>query len=110
MQVNQETLEQAYQDGEMEINGRVYKMLKIPHKQALKVLGFGQQFEAGQMTIGSQEWNQMERLLCTYFTCDDVILSKDEKYFERFPGDYMTFISYALGMISRPYMPGSATS
>ena len=108
--ISRDSLKECYEAGEFTINERVYVMLPVPHAQALKVMGYAQRSENGSMMVGDNDWMAMESLLTKYFSVDGSILAKFSGHFEKYPEDYMTFVSYAIGVITYPFMRGIVIS
>lgn len=108
--LDKNTIAECWDDKAITINGREYKMLHIPHQSALKVIGFAQRIEKGEIYTGDAGWMELENTLRKYFSVDGDILIKTPKHFEDYPEDYMTFITYAVGVISFPFTKGTATS
>lgn len=109
-QLPKEVIAQCVADQEFTIADRTYKMLRVPYRNALKVIGAAQQIERGTIVIGDAGWVEMEKELSRHFMLDNSIISKLPDHFQEHPEDYMTFITYAIGMITYPFMKGIATS
>jgi len=104
-----------FEDGEAEINGRIYRFTKMTHKGRRKVFAFytkiGNQAERGDFSfLDSPEFEAVEKVI------GDAVLFNDSRltvigdaHWEKYPDDYLTFVTTALGVISYPFLSGSAT-
>jgi hypothetical protein len=108
--IDKEKIAECYEDKEVTINGRDYKLLHVPYQSALKIIGLAQRIEKGLIFTGDAGWLELEVLLRKYFSVDGDILIKKPGHFDACPEDYMTFIAYATGMITYPFSKGTATS
>ena len=107
--MDKELVKECYEAGEFTINERIYKMLPVPHASALKAIGYALRAENGTMMVGDSAWMEMEAHITKFFSVDGSILCKSPGHFEKFPEDYMTFVTYALGVIIYPFMRGIVT-
>jgi hypothetical protein len=108
-------LKAIYDDGFAEINGREYYFSQMTHSQRRKIFAFystvthlvkAQNF--GFLT--SPEFAEVEKLILAKVLVDDIQLSKSDGHFDRFPQDYLLFVTTALGVISYPFFQGNSTS
>jgi hypothetical protein len=107
--MDKELIKECYEAGEFTIHERTYKMLPVPHASALKAVGYAQRAENKGMMIGDSEWMAMEAHITKFFSVDGSILCKKPGHFEKYPEDYMTFVTYALAVIAYPFMRGIVT-
>jgi len=105
----------VYEDGEAEINGRVYTFNEMKHKQRLKVFAFYTQVSDNVQRgnfgfLATPEFENVEKVLNDVITFDGSLLSRlGEAHWEKHPDDYLTFISTALPVISYPFFSASVT-
>lgn len=105
----------VHDDGEAEINERVYKFLKMTHKKRRKVFAFYTKV-AGQVKnkdfsfLDTPEFEAVENVINGVVSFNDSLLSKiGDPHWEKYPDDYMPFISTALAVISYPFFPAGST-
>lgn len=110
------TIKAVYDDGEAEINGRIYTFNKINHGKRRAVFSFYSGI-AGSLQSGSMEFldteafKKVEKIILSIVTCNGDILSVvGDKHWETYPEDYLMFVTTALGVISYPFMKGHHTS
>ena len=105
----------VYEDGEAEINGRVYKFLGTTHAKRKKVFAFFSSIQ-GEITSGNfsfidaPAFKGVEDTINSIVAFDDSLISKLENHWEKYPEDYMKFISVSMGVISYPFLKGSLTA
>jgi len=105
----------VYEDGEAEINGRVYTFCKMKHKQRLKVFAFYTQVSDNVQRgnfgfLATPEFESVENVINNVVSIDGSLLSKiGDGHWEDYPDDYLTFISTALPVISYPFFSASVT-
>jgi hypothetical protein len=104
-----------FEDGEAEINGRKYRFTSMTHKKRRKVFAFytkiaGRAESNDFSFLDSPEFEAVEAVI------NDTVLFNDSRltvigdsHWDKYPGDYMAFIVTALGVISYPFLSGSAT-
>lgn len=107
-------IQAVYNDGEAEINGRVYKFLGTTHIKRRRVFAFftsvQDQIKTGNfLFLDSPEFKSVEAAMNDMITFEDSLLSKIKGHWEDYPEDYMTLISTAMGVISYPFLRGSLT-
>jgi len=59
--IPQELIAQCVADQEFTIADRTYKILRVPYRNALKIIGAAQQIERGSIVIGDPGWVEMEK-------------------------------------------------
>lgn len=105
----------VYEEGKAEINGREYVFNKMTHKERRKVFAFMTKVQEDMQRgsfwwLESPEFAEVEQIIERNVTYNDVALNKLDNHWDNYPGDYVTFISTALGVISYPFMPAAPTS
>jgi len=110
VEANRAKVKEIFEDGFMEINGTEYKFTKFTHKNRLQVLAYSERLSARTTVIGDSAWQNIEELINKKLTVNDVLLSKIPDYWEDHPQDYITAITYAIGVIIYPFQQGRATS
>ena len=104
-----------YEDGEAEINGRVYRFTKMTHKQRRKVFAFytsvsGDVARNDFSFLDSDRFGAVEDVINKSVTYNDSLLSVlGDAHWEKYPDDYLQFIPTALGVISYPFLAGADT-
>ena len=104
-----------YEDGEAEINGRVYRFTKMTHKQRRKVFAFytsvARDVERNDFSfLDSDRFAAVEDVINKSVTYNDSLLSVlGDTHWEKYPDDYLQFIPTALGVISYPFLAGADT-
>lgn len=105
----------VYEDGEAEINGRIYTFCKMTHKQRRKVFSFYTQVAAAVERndfgfLDTPAFEPVENVINNAVSIDGSLLSKvGDGHWEDHPDDYITFISTAMTVISYPFFPVSVT-
>ena len=105
----------VFHDGEAEINGRKYVLLKMKHKQRRKVFAYytkvSKSVESNDMSfIDSPEFEKVEDVIHGVVAYNDSLLSKlGDSHWEKYPEDYVTFIMTVLPAISYPFFPAAPT-
>lgn len=115
-----DTIRAVYDDGVATINGRDYKFTKTTHKVRRKIFGFYTKIapvmKANKEDFSWLDWSEfdaIEALLADIVTVDGSLLSKMPNHWDEHPGDYLTFLSTALPVVSYPFLdasPGGSTS
>ncbi len=106
----------VFDDGEAEINGRKYVLLKMTHKQRRKVFAYytkvSKLAENNDLSfIDSSEFEPVELLVHGVVSYNDSLLSKlGDSHWEKYPEDYVTFIMTVLPAMSYPFMVAAPTS
>lgn len=111
----QEMVKAVYEDGEAEINGRIYTFLGTTHINRRKVFAFStsiqEEMQRGSfMFLESSEFAKVEKVINGIVTFEDNLLSKLPEHWEKYPEDYMKFITTAMGVISYPFLKGNLTA
>jgi hypothetical protein len=107
-------IQRVYEDGKAEINGREYAFHRMTHKERRKVFAFFSKIQ-DDMNKGSFWWLEspefadVEQVIERNVTFNGVALAKLDNHWEHYPGDYILFITTALGVISYPFMPAALT-
>ena len=106
----------VYDDGLAEINGREYVFSKTTHKKRRKVFAFYTKVTPliqlrDFSFLDWPEWEVVEEVIGNIVTFDGMQLTKvggrEESHWDKYPGDFITFISTALPVISYPFFPES---
>lgn len=106
-----EQVEGVFKDGFMEINGRKYVFTKTNHKKRLRVFGFATRHPKNLLEpIGTQEWDDLEALICSLVTFEDSTISKLPNHWDEHPEDYTKFMATAVAVICYPLQHGNATN
>lgn len=106
-----EMIRAVFEDGEAEINGRVYAFHKMAHKQRRKVFAYytavAPRADAQDLSfLDEPGFEAVEAVINDAVSFDGSLLSRiGERHWEEFPGDYVTFILTALAVISYPFLP-----
>ena len=109
-------IKEVFDDGFAEINGREYKFSKTTHKKRRKIFAFYTKvtplIQAGDFSfLDWTEWDIVEDVIGNIVTHDGLQLSKtggrEESHWDKFPGDFITFVSIALPVIAYPFFPES---
>lgn len=104
-----------FEDGEAEINGRVYKFTTMTHKQRRKVFAFLTRVapavdQKNLSFIDDPSFEPVEQIIHKAVTFDDSLLSVlGDSHWEKYPGDYITFTTVALQVISYPFTVADRT-
>lgn len=105
----------VFEDGEAEINGRVYTFNRMTHKQRRKVFAFYSRVAGAVQRqdfsfIDAPEFEPVEKVINDVVTFDGSLLSRlGDAHWEAHPDDYLTFLGTALPVISYPFFPASVT-
>lgn len=104
----------VYDDKEAEINGRKYKFTATTHLVRRKIFSFftsvQSQLESRNFAfLDSAEFAPVETAINKIITYDDMLLDKSPEHWEKYPEDYLQFISVAMGVISYPFLKGNLT-
>lgn len=107
----QEMIKAIYDDSEMEINGRKYRFTTMQHKRRRRVFAFYthvmSQVQANDFSfLDTPEFEKVEQVLADSITYNDSLLSRIDNHWDKYPGDYMQFITVAMGVISYPFLAG----
>ena len=100
-------IKEVFDDQCAEINGREYKFQKMTHKQRRKVFAYSSSI-APELTKGdfsfldSNAFVPVERVISESIMFDGMTLDKLEQHWEKFPEDYMTLLTTAMGVMSYP--------
>ena len=105
----------VYDDGVAEINGRKYKFTNTTHLVRRKIFSFftsiQSELEAGNFSfLDSSNFEPVEIAINKIITYDDNLLDKSPDHWEKYPEDYLQFISVAMGVISYPFLKGNLTA
>lgn len=107
-----EMIKATHDDGEAEINGRVYKFTKTVHKKRRSVFAFLSRVQ-GMMAVGDMSWldwsdfEKIEQKMFDMILFDGIQLSKSSSHFEQYPEDYLTLVAIAMQVISYPLLRAS---
>lgn len=104
----------VYDDGEADINGRAYTFTKMVHKERRKVFAFFTKIQkdvnqGNLWFLESPEFQDVEAIIERRITFNGSALSKLPTHWDLYPEDYVVLIQTALGVISYPFLPVSAT-
>lgn len=104
-----------FEDGEAEINGRVYTFNKMQHKQRRKVFAFYSRVaprvqDNDYSFLDAPDFEPVEKVISDVVTFDGSLLSRlGDTHWDEHPDDYLTFIAIALQVISFPFFPANVT-
>lgn len=109
-----EMIRAVYEDGKAEINGREYCFTNMTHKQRRKVFAFmsriGGLMQNGDMSfLDWPEFEAVEEVINNTVTFNASLLSRIDGHWEKYPQDYVPFVSTAMGVISYPFLSASPT-
>lgn len=108
-----DTIRAIYEDGSVEIHGRSYKFMKMTHRDRLKVFAFftkiqhlihGNDFSF----LGTDEWADVFGVVERNVNYNDASLAKQGNHWDKYPQDYLGFVTSALGVISYPFTAGAS--
>ena len=104
----------VYEDGKAEINGRTYTFGKMQHKNRRKVFAFFTKVQGDINAksfwfLESPEFEQVEEIIHSHTLFNGDKLSNIDNHWDKYPGDYITFVSTALAVISYPFMDAAIT-
>ena len=108
-------IQAVYMDGEAEINGRKYRFQKMVHKDRRKVFAFytriAEQADRGDLSfLDDPSFAPVEEIINNSVAYNDSLLSRlGDEHWEKYPDDYVTFITTALTVISYPFFQGAST-
>lgn len=99
----------VYEDGEAEINGRVYKFHKMVHVDRRKVFAFytsvQQQLTAQNFAfLDTPIFAHIEETMWKNVSFDGSIITKLRDHWEEYPEDYLQLVSVAMGVMSFPFI------
>jgi hypothetical protein len=106
----------VYESGEAEINGRLYRYLKMTHMRRRRVFAFysrvANHVQASDFSfLDSPEFEPVESIIMSSVMYNDSLLSKlGDAHWEKYESDYVTFIATSLAVISFPFFPESLTA
>jgi hypothetical protein len=109
--LDDKALAQAFEDGEVVLNGHTYKYNPPTRKISMQILGLLQKMQAGQFAVGDPEWEKLETHLFNQLTYDGSMLTRLPQHFEQreFQKDYFPLMGYGAGLVSYPFVYGSPT-
>lgn len=107
-----EMIKAVHEDGEAEINGRIYKFTKFTHPLRLQVFSFYSKLagniQSGDMSfLTSNDFKPVSKIIENYINFDDMAVSKCKDHWEEYPEDYILFVTTALSVISYPFLKGT---
>lgn len=102
----------CYEDGSAEINGRSYKYHEVSYKKGLKIVGYASKIQhllvRGDLSfLGSDEQQDIEKLMFSNITYNDSRLSNIDNHFEKYRDDYIKLFTVSLSVFAYPFMSGS---
>lgn len=105
---------ELYDSGEIEINGRIYELLKMRHEKRLEVFAFysnvGKAVAGGNFSsFTSPQFKHVQKIMFEAITFDGVQLSKTQDHWEEYPEDFLQLVGTAMGVMSYPFIRGSNT-
>lgn len=97
------------EDGVATINGRDYKLTAMTHSERVKVFSFyASPSNTAAMNsfefLDDPKYKEVEKVMFSRITFEDMQLSKLPNHFEEYPEDYIILISTAMGAMSYPFM------
>jgi len=106
-----EMIKAVYEDGEAEINGRVYKLTKTTHKKRRKIFSFFTSIEQGTFSfLETAEFEDVEKIISDIILFEGDLLSRLPDHWENYPEDYILFVSTMMGALSYPFLKGAVGS
>lgn len=104
----------VYEDGMADINGTEYVLTKMVHKDRRSVCAYyttvAPLLQTGQYSfMDTPEFERIEKIIENHVTVDNSLLSKLPNHWDDNPGNYLMFISTALGAMSYPFFAGGRT-
>jgi len=104
----------VYDDGEAVINGRTYVLTKLTHSQRIQVFAFfssiKDQFTAGNFSfMVTPEFKKVEKLIDQVVLFEDSGIDKLSDHWDKYPEDYIMYVSTFLAVISYPFLKGNIT-
>lgn len=99
----------VYDDGEAEVNGRKYRLLKMQHVERRKVFAFytsvQNQLQQGNfLFLDSPAFAAVEEVMWKNVSFDGALIAKLRDHWEEYPEDYMTLVSTVMGVMSYPFI------
>lgn len=99
----------VYNDGEAEINGRIYKFHRMQHVERRKVFAFytsvQSQINQGNFSfLDTPQFAATEDVMSKNISFDGVTLDKARDHWDEYPEDYIQLVATALGVISFPFI------
>lgn len=99
----------VYEDGEAEINGRIYKFHKMQHVERRKVFAFYTSVQAQLQVqnfafLDTAAFAQVEDVMWKNVSFDGCAISRSRDHWEEYPEDYMTLVATAMGVMSYPFI------
>ena len=101
-----------YESGELEINGRIYELLKMRHEKRLEVFAFhsevGKEFSQGNFrALVAPQYKHAIKTMMENIMFDGMQISKIDGHWEDYPEDYLELVGTAMGVMSYPFIRGS---
>jgi len=103
----------AHDNNKAVINGRDYHITKTNHAKRRLIFAFfssvSPQMEKGNYSfLGTQEYLEIEKILDDMILFDGELISRLKDHWDRFPEDYLSYVTIMLGAISYPFLKGVA--
>lgn len=107
-------LRAIYDDKCAEINGRKYVFAQMTHLKRRDVFAFyssiGENIkDQNYAFLTRPDFAKVESIIAENVTFDGMQLSKLPDHWDKYPQDYVTFITMALAVVSFPFLPGAVT-
>lgn len=108
-------LKAIYEDGCATINGRDYTITNVNHKKRRKVFSYFTHVQKDLQNqdmwfLDSPQWDSVESVIENIVTFDGMLLSKLPDHWDKYPQDYLPFVTSMLGAISYPFLAGNSGS
>lgn len=108
-------LKAIYEDGCATINGRDYTITNVNHKKRRKVFSYFTHVQKDLQNqdmwfLDSPQWDSVESVIENLVTFDGMLLSKLPDHWDKYPQDYLPFVTSMLGAISYPFLAGNSGS
>jgi hypothetical protein len=105
-------IKEVHDDGIAEINGREYEFTKTTHKKRRKIFAFYSRvtplIEKRDFSfLDWPEWDILESVIGDIILHDGIQLSKSKDHWEKYPSDYLQFISVVLPVLAYPFLAGN---
>ena len=107
----QDMIKSVYEDGEAEINGRVYTMTSTTHTERRKVFAFfstcNKDISEGDFSfLDSKKFEAIEKIINNTVLFEGCLLSRMPDHWEKYPEDYVIFVNTMMGSMSYPFFRG----
>lgn len=114
-QAAHQMIKAVYEDKCAEINGREYRFTEMVHKERRSVFTYAtsvqRKLESGDLSfMDSPEFERIEGIIEKRVTYNNSMLCRIDGHWDKYPEDYIPFITTAMSVISYPFMRGGPTA